>query len=228
MDASCRIILKNSSILLVEDEVSLRQSFKKVLELYVGRVYEAGDGEEALGVFGEKSIDIIFSDVKMPKKDGIDFIKEIRLIDQKIPIVITSAYSDKNYLLESIKLSLIEYLIKPIKEEELMRVLSSCAKIVDENKQTIINISSSVMYDYMNKVCIMGKKSVNLTSKEVDFLELLLLTRGHLVPKAKIESKLYMYGEAPPSALKNLVFKLRKKIGNDAICTQGSLGYFIE
>lgn len=228
MDESSRIILKNCSILLVEDEISLRQSFKKVLELYVNKVHEADNGEKALEEFNGNSVDIIFSDIRMPKMDGIELIKQVRKIDEKVPIVITSAYSDKSYLLESIKLSLVEYLIKPVKEKELLKVLDICAKIVNDTKQTIISLSDFVTYSYLDKTCKVKGEVVGLTAKEIDFLELLLLTRGHLVSKPKIESNLYMFGEAPPSALKNLVFKLRKKIGNGIIKTKGSLGYFIE
>lgn len=228
MDTSSKLVLKNCTILLVEDEVNVRESFKKVLGLYVNKVLEAGNGAEALEVFNAKHIDIIFSDIKMPKIDGIDLIKKIRQINQEVPIVITSAYSDKNYLLESIKLSLVEYLIKPIKEDDLLRVLENCAKMVENTKQIIINLSNNVTYNYLDKACKVGEKDVVLTTNEIEFLELLLLTRGHLVIKAKIESTLYSFGEAPPSALKNLVFKLRKKIGNNVIKTQGSLGYFIE
>ncbi len=223
-----KIILKDKSILLAEDEDKVRESFKRVLKLYVRDVIPAKDGLEALEIFKAKKCDIIFSDVKMPKLNGIDFIKEIRKFDKKTPIVITSAYSDRDYLLESIKLSLVEYLIKPVEESKLIRVLSSCANILMENLEDKIILSKKSIYDFTNKTYIYENKEIGLTSKEVQFIELLLLNRGKLVTKNQIESELYIYSEAPPSALKNLVFKLRKKLYDDIIKTVGQHGYMIE
>ena len=70
--------------------------------------------------------------------------------------------------------------------------------------------------------------SIALTQKEIEFLEILLAHKGNLVTRQTLEDKLYIYEEAPPSALKNLVFKLRKKIGNDLIKTVGNLGFSVQ
>jgi len=221
------IVLKNSSILIAEDEESVRESFKKVLSLFVKDVFVAVDGEEAFELYQKHSPDILITDVKMPKLNGIDLIKKIREKNKIMPIVVTSAYTDQDYLLESIKLSLVEYAIKPMKESDLNRILTNSAKVLLEYSKTIISFGEHNFYDYTNKVFIYDGKKVTLTQKEVEFFELLLTHRGDLVTKQKIEDKLYIYEEAPPSALKNLVFKLRKKLPSDIIETRGKLGYLI-
>ncbi len=222
-----KTILSSSTILLVEDDKMVQNSFAKLLNFYVKSVYVADDGIEALEIYKQKKPDIIITDVKMPRLNGIDFIKKIREKDSKIPIVVTSAYTDQEYLLESIKLSLVEYLIKPMREEDLENVLKACAKILSETKKEIY-FNNNLYYDYINKVFIYNREEITLTSKEVEFIEFLLANRGNLVTKQKIEDKLYIYEDAPPSALKNLVFKLRKKLPIDIIKTQGKLGYLID
>lgn len=221
-------ILKNSTVLLAEDEVSLRESFKRVLEFYVGKVVEANDGIEALEIFKNEKINIIFSDVKMPRLNGIDFVKQIRKLDKKVPIIITSAYGDQDYLLECIKLSLVEYLIKPVKEKDLLRVLSVSASELKQNYDDKITLSSNGVYDFTNKKYLYKNETIDLTNKEVQFLELLLANKNNLVTKARIQSELYIYNEAPPSALKNLVFKLRKKLIDEIISTISQHGYMIK
>ncbi|DAB33141.1 MAG TPA: hypothetical protein CFH79_00055 [Sulfurospirillum sp. UBA11407] len=223
-----KIVLKNSTVLLAEDEKNLRESFAKVLMLYVGNVYTASDGENALEVYKTKKPNIIITDIKMPKINGVDFIKKIRQENKNIPIIVTSAYTDKDFLLESIKLSLVEYVVKPIRESTLIELLTTCAKLILEQTQTIVNIDENYKYDYTNKTLKSGDSSISLTNKEVDFIEILLSHRGNLVTRQAIEDRLYIYEEAPPSALKNLVFKLRKKVGNDFIKTVGNLGYSIK
>lgn len=222
------IKLKKSSILLAEDEDKLRASFKKVLLLYVDNVYTASDGEEALEIYEKYNPDILITDLKMPKLSGLDLIKIIRKENTDIPIIVTSAYTDQNFLLESIKLSLIEYVVKPIREANLSILLEECAKILLKNSKTVINFNHESFYDYDNKTFTYKEKTVLLTNKEVEFMEILLAHRGTLVTKREIESKLYIYEEAPLSALKNLVFKLRKKLKADVIQTVSKLGYMIK
>jgi len=227
MEEKYEIILQKSTILLAEDEDNLRESFKKVLHLFVKDVYDARDGEAALSLYKKYSPDIIITDIKMPKLNGLELIKTIRLEDKDIPIIVTSAYTDQDFLLESIKLSLVEYVIKPIKESKLNSILIECAKVLSQKPQTIISLEDGITYDLDNKILHFVDKDIVLTHKEVDFFELLLAHRGNLVTKQNIEDKLYIYEEAPPSALKNLVFKLRKKLPVDIIKTVSKLGYMI-
>ena len=91
-----------------------------------------------------------------------------------------------------------------------------------------MELNSKCKYDYNNKLFTCKDKEISLTQKEIEFFEILLAHRGSLVTKHAIEDKLYIYEEAPLSALKNLVFKLRKKIGDDIVKTVNKLGYIIE
>ncbi len=227
MQEKYEIILQKSSILLAEDDESVRESFKRVLLLFVHQVHTANDGEEALKVYKKHNPDIIITDIKMPKMNGLELIKKIRESDQNTPIIVTSAYTDQEFLLKSIKLSLVEYAVKPIKEIDLDRLLEECAKTLLKGSKTIVDITSTCRYDFNNKTLTCKEKQTPLTNKEVEFFEILLANRGSLVTKQDIEDKLYIYEEAPLSALKNLVFKLRKKIGDDIIKTVNKLGYTI-
>ena len=223
-----KLVLKNSSILLAEDEENLRNSFKKVLLLYVKEVFTASNGEEAFELYQNHRPDIVITDVKMPKLNGLELIKKIRKENQETPIIVTSAYTDKDLLLESIKLSLVDYLVKPIKEKDLIALLEISADVLLQKVKTVVTIDERNTYDYQNKQLVQDAQKISLTHKEVEFLEILLQHKGNLVTRQTLEDKLYVYEEAPPSALKNLVFKLRKKIGNDVVQTVGNLGYTIK
>ena len=230
MEKEHEYILKECSILLAEDDIGLRRTFKKVLLLYVSEVYEANDGIEAYQMYQKYNPDIIITDIKMPKMNGLEFIKKIRESDKKTPIIVTSAYADQELLLESIKLSLVEYLIKPIKESSLSKTLDdSCKAILSlENKKTTVELNDGCMYDFRNKTVTTKDRQIKLTAKEIGLFELLIRRKGTLVTKTAIEDLLYKHDEVPPSALKNLVFKLRKKLKCDTIKTVGKLGYMIE
>ena len=123
---------------------------------------------------------------------------------------------------------MVEYVVKPIREANLSKLLEECAKNLLKNSKTIIKLLENTFYDFDNKTITCKNQNILLTNKEVEFIEILIAHRGNLVTKQEIEDKLYIYEEAPFSALKNLVFKLRKKLNIDIIQTVSKLGYMIK
>ncbi len=228
MEKKYEILLSKSSVLLAEDEERVRESFKMVLELYVDAVFCASNGKEAYAIYQKKHPDIVITDIKMPIVSGLELVKKIRLKDTETPIIVTSAYTDQDFLMESIKLSLIEYLVKPVKESDLSRVLEESARRLYADHHTITKITDEISYDLENKNFICNGKKIVITPKEIELVELLLAHRGNLLTKQEIEDRIYIYEDAPISALKNLVFKLRKKLPVDIIETVGKLGYMIK
>ncbi len=223
-----KAILKFSSVLLIEDNLDLRKKFIGHLSYYIDTIYEASNGIEALKIYEEKNPSIIITDIEMPLMDGLEFIKIIREKNATVPILITTAYSNKEYLLDSIKLHLVEYLIKPIQLDLFIKALEGIVTILEKQ-----NLSQNVyfghnFYDPLEKTFTIDGKKVKLTRSEMKFVEMLLQHKGHLVTKHIIEDNMYIFKEMSESALKNIVFKLRKKIGEDIIKTIDRLGYMIE
>lgn len=107
-------ILNSLNILYIEDEEKIKENVKSTLKLFCENIFDASNIKEANGLLYKYRIDIIISDINLPDKNGIEFIKELRRIDKKIPIIILSAYTNKDYLLEATKLKLADYLTKPI------------------------------------------------------------------------------------------------------------------
>jgi len=107
--------LKTITILFIEDEEDARIQELNVYERLFKKVYSAKDGLEALNIVKENknSIDIVIADINMPKMDGFEFIKELKKISD-IPIIITTAYNDPEYLKKAITYGVKEYMIKPI------------------------------------------------------------------------------------------------------------------
>ncbi len=94
---SSLLVLKNKRILLAEDDAMTRIQVSNTLKMLFKTVYCATDGEEALSLYEDESPDIILTDIKMPKKDGIKLTRQIRQIDYNIPIIILTSFDDKTY-----------------------------------------------------------------------------------------------------------------------------------
>jgi diguanylate cyclase (GGDEF)-like protein len=123
-------ILKEIKLLYVEDDDSIRSVLSTRLERSVKRLFVAQDGEDGYTQFLEHKPDIVITDLKMPKMDGIALIQKIREKDKKIPIIITSAHGDSNYLLDAIGFGVYGYLIKPVNKNSLYELLYAHAKTV--------------------------------------------------------------------------------------------------
>ena len=119
-------ILKNITILYAEDEKDLREVTHQILKGFTKKQYVAQNGQEGLELFKkyEKEIDLIITDVNMPILNGLDMVKEIKKINMNIPIIVATAFSNKEYLLEAIDIGVDKYVLKPIDISKLLQVMS--------------------------------------------------------------------------------------------------------
>jgi len=127
------------TLLYVEDNLAAQESTLIILEEFFDTIITAIDGEDGLNKFKNNKIDIIFTDINMPKMNGIDMITKIRTINDEIPIIILSAYNESGYFMESIRLGVEGFLLKPIEMDQFTTVLEKTIekvylKIELENK----------------------------------------------------------------------------------------------
>jgi len=118
MDLNC---LKDCVILYVEDEQSVQVQTKMILDDFVKEVRVASDGEEGIKMALEDDVDIIVTDIMMPHKNGIEMLKELKEVHNKeIPAIITTAFTETEYLMEAIKLKVDGFITKPINIKDLI------------------------------------------------------------------------------------------------------------
>lgn len=116
-------ILKNFNILYLEDDVDLLKHTSDVLEDFVNKIYKATNSIEAMNFILNEKIDVIISDIELEDENGINFLKYLRNKDINTPAILTTAYTDTNYLIEAIKLKVENYIVKPINIKELLDTL---------------------------------------------------------------------------------------------------------
>ncbi len=116
--------LKDCTILYVEDEVSVQNQTKLILNDFVGEILVANDGNEGLKLALERDIDLIITDIMMPNLNGIEMLKKLKNEHNKnIPSIITTAYTDTEYLIDAIKLKVDGFIMKPINIRELINTI---------------------------------------------------------------------------------------------------------
>ena len=125
--------LSEVHLLYVEDDPEMGDYLKGSLEDYFKEISIASNGQDGYETYQMKNPDIIVSDLLMPKMGGLKMTQKIRETNKNIPIIITTAYSDIESLVEAVEAEIIHYLIKPIDMEELMESIRKSLNIVEGN-----------------------------------------------------------------------------------------------
>jgi len=113
-----------AKILLVDDSKTSRKILKTILE-DAGHtiVAEASNGEEGVDIFIEKKPDIVTLDITMPVMDGIEALKQMKLMDKTAKIIMVSAASQKSKMLEAIKYGATDFIAKPFEPEQIIKTV---------------------------------------------------------------------------------------------------------
>ncbi|WP_051569358.1 Na-translocating system protein MpsC family protein [Alkaliphilus transvaalensis] len=133
-----RSLLKNIKVLYIEDDPEVLQQMSFFLKKRVGKLIIGQNGKEGFQLFKEHLPDIVLSDLNMPIMDGMCMIREIRRVSD-VPIIISTAYSDKEVILKMVDLGIDNYLVKPIDVRQLMEVIEkTSAKILKKRGNILL------------------------------------------------------------------------------------------
>ncbi|MDX9960898.1 MAG: response regulator transcription factor [Aliarcobacter sp.] len=215
--------LKAFSVLYVEDEDGIRNNIEQILQHLFKESNSAKNATEAYSKYLEFNPDLIITDIKMQAETGIDLIKKIRITDAKTRIIITSAHTDLNYLLEAAELHLVKYIVKPMTQDKLMQALEAFVKTYDENK--IYNLSSNWVFDYKEATVSNSNESFSLTKKENSFLRL-LITKNRIITYEELESNIWDEDSVmTANAMRLFIKNFRKKLPVNFLKNIQGVGY---
>ena len=226
---------QDMNILIAEDEDDIRKliSLHMKKEGYV--VYEAANGEEALKISENESIDLVLLDIMMPKINGLTLIEKIRDVSTITIICITAMGSDSDKVL-ALGLGADDYLVKPISPLELCARVESnlrrCYKYT-ENKKTVYSTGELKLFEETFEV-YKGEQKIDLNPKEYKILKLLISNLGKVFTKKQIYENVWeeMYIGDSNNIMVHLSH-LREKVEDDPknpiyIKTIRGIGYKIE
>ncbi|ECC2814565.1 response regulator transcription factor [Campylobacter jejuni] len=222
MSQECKELI----ILVVEDEVKARESMINILSERFSKVIGAQNGDEGLKKFKKFKPDLVITDIAMPIMDRLDMAREIKEISDDVPIVVLSAYSEKERLLRSIDIGIDKYLIKPVDIEELFKVLDYLiGEKIEANM--LVKISEEYQFNKTKRTLIYSGEEIVLTKKELAFISLLLKQPGALVLHEDIKKNVWIGEHVSDTAVRTFIKRVRDKVGEDFIKNVPSLGYKI-
>jgi len=119
-------VLKDSTLLYLEDDEIIRKETISIFESFFKKIYSAEDGKLGLEQYHlhKNEIDIILTDISMPKMDGIEFMSEIRKENNELPILIITAFNDVNQIIKAIRYKVADYIIKPMQINTTLKIFT--------------------------------------------------------------------------------------------------------
>lgn len=214
--------LQNYTVLCVEDEDGIRKRLVNTLKYYFKEVYEANNGEDGFDMYQEYKPSLIISDIEMPNQNGISMIEQIRQNDFDTIVIMITAYSNEEYLLELINLNINQYILKPVNSDSL---LSGIIKAFGNSLNEIINFSENMYFDKTQMELFYNNELVSLRKRDKEFLLLLHRNRNGVVTYDLIEEYLWRDKSMSLSALKTFIKEFRQRIPVDIITNVPQIGY---
>ena len=217
--------LKQLTLLYIEDEPLIRENAVEYLGRYCKQVLQAKDGEEGYALYKAHSPDLIISDIKMPKLNGLDMSSKIRQDDKHTPIILATAHTETKYLLQAVELQLIKYIIKPVTADKLQEALALACHALDENHAQMVCLDDITQYSTLNQTLIQNATPIKLTHNELLFFDFLVKHKQRAITYEEIENIIWAYEGMSMDALRSLVRGLRKKMDGDFIDNVSGIGY---
>ena len=223
----------NLKILVVDDEVNIRNVIKEYAKFEGYEVEEAGNGMQAVEICKEKDFDIIIMDVMMPKLDGFSAIKEIRKT-KNIPVLMLSARGEEYDKLFGFEIGIDDYVVKPFSPKEVMARVAAITSRVKNNSKTKKEdkyVFEGLEIDMLGRVVVVDGEKKELTPKEYDLLVYLIKNKNIALSREKMLNEVWGYdffGE--DRTVDTHVKMLRNSIGKyrDKITTIRGMGYKFE
>lgn len=220
--------LEDLSVLYAEDEIKIQETITEVLELYVDNVICAKDGEEALDLYNTYKPNILLLDICMPKIDGLKVLKKIREKDLLTPVIIMTAHTEQEYLLDAVELYITKYLIKPFNKNDLINALDECLNVLYKKQENKIKLNKKIEFNLLDNTIIKDEKKIQLNKKESLLLNLLIKSTPNIVSYEEIEYHLWQDTYVSKEAFKSIIKDLRKKTSKELIKNISQIGYKIE
>lgn len=170
-------------------------------ELKIGRIHKAYTGEEALKLYREQNIHLIITDIRMPEKNGIEFIREIREMGRQVKIIVISGYADFEYAQGVVPYNTSGYLMKPVNPDQLREILSKLTEEITRESK-LQQKQQRDGYAFRDSLPAMRNEVLNR------------LLQGNNIPSVDLERKLFLL---------DLPFSINQEVGLFIVRLEGRL-----
>jgi two-component system OmpR family response regulator len=217
-------------ILIVEDDAMLAEAVTRALKQSSHMVQRAANGAEADRALAANEYDLVLLDLGLPQLDGFEVLKRLRGRRSKVPVLILTVRDSVEDRVAGLDLGADDYLTKPFELSELEARVRALIRRSHSNASSDI-VHGPLRLDTIGRRLFCNDVPIELSSRELSVVELLLLREGRVVTKQQIVDHLYGWEDTSSSnAVEVFVYRLRRKLESTGvdIRTVRGMGYLIE
>jgi len=199
------------TLLYVEDDELVRENFTEIFTRYFKNVITADNGKTALEIYKNNDINVAILDISIPAINGLHLASIIREDNKDIEIIILSAYSDKEKLLQAVNLQLFYYLIKPVKIEALSKTLNDVINKLSNNVN--INLNFGYIWNTETNILSYKNKNIKTTKNEIKLIKYLYENSNTYKDSCDIARNIFdSQEEVSCNNIVQLISRFRKKM----------------
>ena len=214
-------------VLLVEDDGMIAQGLQTALRQGGFAVDWMDDGARASAALKTSAFDVVLLDLGLPRRDGIEVLRELRRRGDATPVIILTARDEIQHRIAGLDAGADDYVVKPFDLDEVMARMRSVLRRAAGRGDSIIQ-HGDLRIDPAARTIERSASPVSLSAHEYAVLEALLQRPGAVLSRTQLEDRLYGWDEQIGSnAIEVYVHGLRRKLGGDVIRTLRGVGYFV-
>ena len=218
----------STKILIVEDEIDIREGISEYLSEVGYDVMVAEDGQEGIDLFKSNEFDLVLLDIMLPKINGFGVLSQIREISD-VPVMMLTAMTDDYGQIMSFNEKADDYITKPFSVVVLHKRIEALQRRIQGRQQNNKWIYKDVEVDFLGFCAKKDNNPVDLKPKEIKLLELLIKHKNQVLTRNQMLDSLWEIDEAPADRVIDVYIKnLRKKLDLDCITTVKGIGYKFE
>jgi two-component system, OmpR family, copper resistance phosphate regulon response regulator CusR len=217
-----------SRVLLVEDEPRIAAFVEKGLRANGFAITTVAEGETALGLARTGEFDLVVLDLGLPDMDGLDVLRELRLGDRSLPVVILTARDSVHDTVAGLEGGADDYVTKPFRFEELLARIRVRLRGDRAPEETVLSVGGASLDLRTRRASVEGRV-VELSAREFALAEMFFRHPGQVLSRQQLLSHVWGYDFEPGSNVVDVyVGYLRKKLGKDVISSVRGMGYRLE
>lgn len=214
-------VLKELKILLVEDEENLARLLKEAIGDNFHSFSIAKDGVEGIELFTKIKPDIVITDIMMPRLSGLDMAKRLKQLNSEIPIIVLSAFSEKEKLFSAIDIGITKYFLKPFDTDELLDYIES---ITPKLGNKLLKLSEGFIFNKTTNSLYKSDRYVALSKNEIKFLSLFMDNKNRIIDDISIKEHLWS-ADVSDERVRTFIRRLRAKTSKKLIKNIKGVGY---
>ena len=215
-------------VLLIEDDRMIGSAVQQALRDAAYAVDWVTDGEAAVHAAESETYELALLDLGLPKADGRDVLRRLRLLGRKLPVIIVTARDSVEDRIDGLDLGADDYLIKPFEIRELLARMRAVLRREASGSTSLLSNGKLRLDPATREACFLGKAAL-LSAREFALLQALLARPGTILSRGELERQIYGWNEEVESnAIEFLIHTVRRKLGATAIRNVRGVGWMVE